>query len=223
MLNNKNNYELKDFIWFKKDEQNVIYKRAFQGFYLYQIYLSKGKILEPHCHLNAHGLLTVNTGAVEITSIHPTSNEKRVEMVKKDDGITILKGWWYFIYALEDETKIVMTFNSSDVCTIYGSDILRTFKNQVIKEVYGIKGYDLSKEKYILSSNQTVNDDEIIANSLYLTTRVLPYSDKIDDEKNMRHKNHYGSNKMAVQPYLNHYYVCPSCQLNLYMNNKNSK
>lgn len=141
-VNDDFTYDLSDNVLFEKDEENYIHALGIQqlntigNLYLLDIFLSEGNSIELHYHPNATELIYCIAGEVEIAFINPNNNEWQRFMLNVGDVVSIPQGFWHYVRSLTDDTHVLATFDTNNLETIFGSDLLRITPNEVFADLY---------------------------------------------------------------------------------------
>lgn len=104
--------------------------------YLIDVFLNNGNIVEPHYHSNASELLYCVTGTAIVSLINPFANELKNIQIKRQQVISIPRGWWHYFIAKEDNTHILTIYDTDDLHTVWGSDVLRLTPKEVFSQAY---------------------------------------------------------------------------------------
>ncbi|MFS0750371.1 cupin domain-containing protein [Oceanobacillus sp. 1P07AA] len=91
---------------------------------LLDIYLSTGRVVEPHYHPNAAELVYCISGSAVVSLINPFTNERKDITITPGEVANIPKGWWHWEEASEDQTHLIAIFDAPYPEYILGSDIL---------------------------------------------------------------------------------------------------
>ncbi|MCT2134628.1 cupin domain-containing protein [Oceanobacillus kimchii] len=100
------------------------------------IYLSNGRVVEPHYHPNAAELVYCITGSVVVSFINPFTNERKDITITPGEVANIPKGWWHWEEASEDQTHLLAIFDAPYPQYILGSDILTKTPVEVMAHTY---------------------------------------------------------------------------------------
>ncbi|NRG46818.1 cupin domain-containing protein [Bacillus sp. CRN 9] len=92
---------------------------------LLDIYLSKGKVVEPHIHQNASELVYCISGSAVVSFINPFTKKLINISITPGQVANIPQGWWHYEIASEDHTHLLAIFDAPYPEVILGSDILR--------------------------------------------------------------------------------------------------
>ncbi|BAC14860.1 hypothetical protein [Oceanobacillus iheyensis HTE831] len=103
---------------------------------LLDIYLSTGRVVEPHYHPNAAELVYCISGSAVVSLINPFTNEKKNFTITPGEVANIPKGWWHWEEASEDQTHLIAIFDAPYPEYILGSDILTKTPVEVMAHTY---------------------------------------------------------------------------------------
>lgn len=122
---------------------------------LLDIYLSKGRVIEPHYHQNASELVYCITGTARVSLINPFNNVITNVTITPGQVANIPQGWWHWEVALEDGTHLLAIFDAPYPECIFGSDILTKTQIEVLAHTYCLDPELLRKTLKPLD-NQTI-------------------------------------------------------------------
>ncbi|HEY2491912.1 MAG TPA: cupin domain-containing protein [Paenibacillus sp.] len=103
---------------------------------LLDIYLSRGRVVEPHYHQNAAELVYAISGSAMVSLINPFDNEITNVTITPGQVANIPQGWWHWEVALEDKTHLLAIFDAPYPEYIFGSDILTKTPIEVLSHTY---------------------------------------------------------------------------------------
>ncbi|MFK3960809.1 cupin domain-containing protein [Pseudalkalibacillus hwajinpoensis] len=103
---------------------------------LLDIYLSQGRVVEPHYHQNASELVYCIAGSAGVSLINPFTNEVIHLSIHPGQVANIPQGWWHWEVAYEDKTHLLAIFDAPYPEYIFGSDILTKTPIQVLAHTY---------------------------------------------------------------------------------------
>lgn len=103
---------------------------------LLDIYLSTGRVVEPHYHQNATELVYCITGSATVTLINPFTNQLTTIKITPGQVANIPQGWWHWEVANEDQTHLLAIFDAPYPEYILGSDILTRTPIEVLAHTY---------------------------------------------------------------------------------------
>ncbi len=122
---------------------------------LLDIYLSQGRVVEPHYHQNASELVYCITGAAGVSLINPFSNEVINLTIHPGQVANIPQGWWHWEMAYQDGTHLLAIFDAPYPEYIFGSDILTKTPIEVFAHTYCLDPKQLRKALTPLN-NETI-------------------------------------------------------------------
>ncbi|UQZ81291.1 Cupin [Paenibacillus konkukensis] len=103
---------------------------------LLDIYLSKGRVVEPHYHQNAAELVYCIGGAATVSLINPFNNQISNIPITPGQVANVPQGWWHWEIATEDKTHLLAIFDAPYPEYIFGSDILTKTPIEVLAHTY---------------------------------------------------------------------------------------
>lgn len=112
---------------------------------LLDIYLSTGRVVEPHYHQNAAELVYCISGAAVVSLINPFNNELTNVPITPGQVANIPQGWWHWEIATEDETHLLAIFDAPYPEYIFGSDLLTKTPIEVLAHTYCLDPKQLKK------------------------------------------------------------------------------
>jgi len=122
---------------------------------LLDIYLSKGRVVEPHYHQNAAELVYCICGGAVVSLINPFTNKRSDISITPGQVANIPKGWWHWEEATSDNTHLLAIFDAPYPEYVFGSDILTKTPIEVLAYTYGLDPKLLKKTLAPLH-NQTI-------------------------------------------------------------------
>ncbi len=123
---------------------------------LLDIYLSEGRVVEPHYHQNAAELVYCISGSAAVSLINPFNNEISNTPIRPGQVANIPQGWWHWEEATQDETHLLAIFDTPYPEYIFGSDILTKTPIEVLAHTYC-----LDPEK-LRDTLEPLNDETIV-------------------------------------------------------------
>ncbi|MFC4596762.1 cupin domain-containing protein [Cohnella hongkongensis] len=135
-------FELKNDVFFKKDDRNYIHRLSIQDLNtlgnssLLDIFLSAGNVIEPHIHQNASELIYCISGAAVVSIVNPFSLRLMNIPIRPGQVVNVPQGWWHYEIATEDRTHLLAIFDAPIPEAIFGSDILRLTPPSVWAHTY---------------------------------------------------------------------------------------
>jgi quercetin dioxygenase-like cupin family protein len=112
---------------------------------LLDIYLSSGRVVEPHYHQNAAELVYCISGSAVVSLINPFTNKVSNIPIKPGQVANIPQGWWHWEIASEDRTHLLAIFDAPYPEYIFGSDILTKTPVEVLAHTYCLDPVQLKK------------------------------------------------------------------------------
>ncbi|NOV02147.1 cupin domain-containing protein [Paenibacillus sp. LMG 31457] len=103
---------------------------------LLDIYLSRGRVVEPHYHQNASELVYCIAGSAMVSLINPFTNQLTTVTITPGQVANIPQGWWHWEVALEDQTHLLAIFDAPYPEYIFGSDLLTKTPIEVLAHTY---------------------------------------------------------------------------------------
>ncbi|MCM3215147.1 cupin domain-containing protein [Niallia taxi] len=112
---------------------------------LLDIYLSNGRVVEPHYHQNAAELVYCISGSAVVSLINPFTNKVSNIPIRPGQVANIPQGWWHWEIASEDKTHLLAIFDAPYPEYIFGSDILAKTPVEVLAHTYCLDPDQLKK------------------------------------------------------------------------------
>ncbi|TRZ37360.1 cupin domain-containing protein [Niallia circulans] len=112
---------------------------------LLDIYLSNGRVVEPHYHQNAAELVYCISGSAVVSLINPFTNKVSNIPIRPGQVANIPQGWWHWEIASEDKTHLLAIFDAPYPEYIFGSDILTKTPVEVLAHTYCLDPVQLKK------------------------------------------------------------------------------
>ncbi|WP_234031502.1 cupin domain-containing protein [Lentibacillus cibarius] len=135
-------YDLKQSRFFTKNKANYInvlgpeQLRTIGDVFLLDVFLSAGNVVEPHYHSNASELIYCISGETIVSMINPSTNELKNIRIHPQQVVTIPQGWWHYFAANVDNTHVLTIYDTSELDTVWGSDVLRLTPPEVFAHTY---------------------------------------------------------------------------------------
>lgn len=132
---------------------------------LLDIYLSQGRVVEPHYHQNAAELVYCIGGSAVVYLINPFTNQVIQIPVTPGQVANIPQGWWHWEIASQNQTHLLAVFDAPYPEVIFGSDILTKTPVDVFAYTYCLNPEQLRQALAPLN-NQTIGigpTDECLA------------------------------------------------------------
>ncbi|MXQ54198.1 cupin domain-containing protein [Shimazuella alba] len=154
---------------------------------LLDIYLSKGRVVEPHYHQNAAELVYCISGSALVSLINPFTNKRSDIPITPGQVANIPKGWWHWEMATTDDTHLLAIFDAPYPEYIFGSDLLTKTPIEVLSHTYCLDP-KLLKETLAPLHQETIvigPTDECIAETRNKNQKRPP---KVSSKKNAKRK-----------------------------------
>lgn len=105
---------------------------------LFNVYLNKGGIVQPHWHTNVNETVYVVSGEV-ITSVFNPFTQHLMSYRLKPGAVSVFpKGWFHWIVAECDQTFFLTIFDQPTPDIVYGSDFLLHVPPDIVNLAYGV-------------------------------------------------------------------------------------
>ncbi|WP_075528331.1 cupin domain-containing protein [Sporosarcina ureilytica] len=127
---------------FKRDNKNFINElsidqlNTLDNTSVLDIYLSKGKIVEPHYHQHASELVYCICGGVTVSLVNPNTKELHSFSITSGQVVNVPQGWWHYIVSNADDTRFLGIFNAPKPEVILGSDLLNVTPANIVADTY---------------------------------------------------------------------------------------
>lgn len=132
---------------YKRDPQNYITQlfadqlpTIKNGFF--NVYLSKGIIVQPHWHTNVDEMIVMISGEATTSVFNPFTQRLMTYYLKPGQVSMLPKGWFHWIIAQSDHVYFLAIFDQPTPDIVYGSDFLRFIPKEVMQRAYGINEQD---------------------------------------------------------------------------------
>ncbi|GGE31908.1 cupin [Pullulanibacillus camelliae] len=122
---------------------------------LLDIYLTKGRFVEPHYHQNAAELVYCISGTAAVSLINPFTNKVHTIPITPGQVANIPQGWWHWEVATADHTHLLAIFDAPYPEYIFGSDILTKTPIEVLAQTYCLDP-NLLRQTLAPLRNQTI-------------------------------------------------------------------
>ncbi|MBK3493470.1 cupin domain-containing protein [Viridibacillus sp. YIM B01967] len=122
---------------------------------LFDIFLSKDRIIEPHYHQNASELVYCISGSAVVSLINPFTNKVSHIPITPGQVANIPQGWWHWEIGTKENTHLLAIFDAPYPESILGSDLLTKTPIEVLAYAYCL---DLNQLKKTLAplNNETI-------------------------------------------------------------------
>lgn len=104
--------------------------------YMLDVFLSADNCIELHYHYNASELVYVISGEVEVGLLNKETNEWETYRLERGEAISIPQGWWHYVCALKNHTHFLAIFDTRQLETVFGSDILWKTPDRMLARIY---------------------------------------------------------------------------------------
>lgn len=138
-------FDINQNVLFERNPDNVAYmltstqNPTMIGGACVSLNLNKDFIREPHWHPNAWELDFLISGKATVSVLDPDTPQLVTYTLDKfGQTVFIPMGWWHWISAEEDDTKLVLFFNNDQFESAEGSVTLTKTPPEVYKEAYNI-------------------------------------------------------------------------------------
>ncbi|MDS9470683.1 cupin domain-containing protein [Sporosarcina pasteurii] len=127
---------------FKRDNKNFINElsidqlNTLDNTSVLDIYLSEGKIVEPHYHQNASELVYCISGRVTVSLVNPRTKKLLSYPITSGQVVNVPQGWWHYIVSNADDTHFLGIFNAPKPEVILGSDLLNVTPANIVADTY---------------------------------------------------------------------------------------
>ncbi|UJF36072.1 cupin domain-containing protein [Paenibacillus hexagrammi] len=111
----------------------------------FNIYLSKGKIVEPHWHTNVTEMIVVISGEVTASVFNPFTHRLMTYRLKPGQVAVFPKGWFHWFVAEADHTYTMAIFDQPTPDIVYGADFLRSLPKDIVELAYCVDGEEFAK------------------------------------------------------------------------------
>lgn len=135
-------HDMEQSRFFTKNQDNYINVLGIEqlltigNMFLLDVFLSAGNVVEPHYHSNASELIYCITGETIVSMINPSTNELKNLRIHAQQVVTIPQGWWHYFTAMVDKTHVLTIYDTPELDTVWGSDVLRLTPPEVFAHTY---------------------------------------------------------------------------------------
>lgn len=105
---------------------------------LLDIFLSAGRVIEPHYHQNAAELIYCISGAATVSILNPFTRQLHDFPLTPGQVVNVPRGWWHYEVATADGTHLLAIFDAPNPEVILFSDLLTLTPSGIIAHTYGI-------------------------------------------------------------------------------------
>jgi uncharacterized cupin superfamily protein len=128
---------------YKRDAHNYItqlfgeqFPAIKNGFF--NVYMSKGIIIQPHWHTNVTEMVIVVSGKIITSVFDPFTQELLTYKLGPGQVSVFPKGWFHWIVAKSDDVHFLTIFDRPTPDIVYGSDFLRATPKEIMHRAYGV-------------------------------------------------------------------------------------
>lgn len=119
------------------------------------IFLSQGRVIEPHYHQNATELVYCISGSAVVSLINPFTNQVMNIPIFPGQVANIPQGWWHWELVSQNQTHLLAIFDAPYPEYILGSDILSKTPIEVMAYTYCLNP-EMLKQTLAPLKNQTI-------------------------------------------------------------------
>src|SRR5690625_2308000 len=77
--------------------------------------------------------------------INPSTNELKNIRIQSQQVVTIPQGWWHYFAASMDHTHVLTIYDTEQLDTVWGSDVLRLTPPQIFAHAYCLDQYQVQQ------------------------------------------------------------------------------
>lgn len=119
----------------------------------FNVYLSKGIIVQPHWHTNVTEMVVVITGEITASVFNPFTRERLTYRLKPGQVVVFPKGWFHWFVAETDDVYVLTIFDQPTPDIVFGADFLAATPPEVAH-----RAYCLDEEAYARAVASIKND-----------------------------------------------------------------
>ncbi|MGQ8873018.1 cupin domain-containing protein [Paenibacillus sp. TSA_86.1] len=119
----------------------------------FNVYLSKGIIVQPHWHPNVTEMVVVINGEVTASVFNPFTRERITYRLKPGQVVVFPKGWFHWFVAETDDVYVLTIFDQPTPDIVFGADFLAATPPEVAH-----RAYCLDEEAYAKAVASIQND-----------------------------------------------------------------
>jgi hypothetical protein len=128
---------------YKRDAHNYITQLFAEQFPaikngFFNVYMSKGIIIQPHWHTNVTEMVIVVSGKIITSVFDPFTQELLTYKLGPGQVSVFPKGWFHWIVAKSDDVHFLTIFDRPTPDIVYGSDFLRATPKEIMHRAYGV-------------------------------------------------------------------------------------
>lgn len=138
------------YVFYKRDAHNYVTQLFGEqlpaiknGFF--NVYLSKGIIVQPHWHPNATEMVVVIRGEVVTAVFNPFTQKVMAYYLKPGQVAVLPQGWFHWIIAETNDVYALTIFDVPTPDVVLGSDFLRCIPKEVLGRAYCINEEDYAR------------------------------------------------------------------------------
>ncbi|PYE51218.1 cupin domain-containing protein [Paenibacillus barcinonensis] len=143
---------------YRRDPQNYVTQlfgeqlpTIANGFF--NVYLSKGIIVQPHWHTNVTEMVIVIRGEITASVFNPFTRERITYRLKPGQVCVFPKGWFHWFVAETDDVYVLTIFDQPTPDIVFGADFLAATPSEVAH-----RAYCLDEEAYAKAVASIKND-----------------------------------------------------------------
>ncbi|MCM3133145.1 cupin domain-containing protein [Paenibacillus polysaccharolyticus] len=119
----------------------------------FNVYLSKGIIVQPHWHPNVTEMVVVISGEITASVFNPFTRERITYRLKPGQVVVFPKGWFHWFVAETDGVYVLTIFDQPTPDIVFGADFLAATPPEVAH-----RAYCLDEEAYAKAVASIQND-----------------------------------------------------------------
>lgn len=119
----------------------------------FNVYLSKGIIVQPHWHTNVTEMVVVISGEITASVFNPFTRERITYRLKPGQVVVFPKGWFHWFVAETDGVYVLTIFDQPTPDIVLGADFLAATPPEVAH-----RAYCLDEEAYAKAVASIQND-----------------------------------------------------------------
>ena len=150
---------------YRRDENNFVTQLFGEqlptiknGFF--NVYLSKGIIVQPHWHTNVTETVVVISGEITASVFNPFTRERITYRLKPGQVVVFPKGWFHWFVAETDGVYVLTIFDQPTPDIVFGADFLAATPPEVAH-----RAYCLDEEAYARAV-ASIQNDKILGPSI---------------------------------------------------------
>jgi len=119
----------------------------------FNVYLSKGIVVQPHWHTNVTEMVVVIRGEITASVFNPFTRERITYRLKPGQVVVFPKGWFHWFIAETDDVYVLTIFDQPTPDIVFGADFLAATPPEVAH-----RAYCLDEEAYAKAVASIQND-----------------------------------------------------------------